>query len=35
MDLGRNMDKKYILYSIAEQLFREIESGKIQIKGVK
>lgn len=35
MSLGRNMDKKYILYSIAEQLFREIESGKIQIKGVK
>ena len=35
MNLGRNMDKKYILYSIAEQLFREIESGKIQIKGVK
>ena len=35
MNLGRNMDKKYILYAIAEQLFREIESGKIQIKGVK
>ena len=35
MVMGIGMDRKYILYAIAEQLFREIGSGKIQIKGIK
>ena len=35
MIIGLGMDRKYILYAIAEQLFREIGSGKIQIKGIK
>ena len=35
MTIGVGMDRKYILYAIAEQLFREIGSGKIQIKGIK
>lgn len=36
MYLGEGMqNKKYILYSIAEQLFRELNSGTRQIKGVK
>lgn len=36
MYLGEGMqNKKYILYAIAEQLFRELSSGTRKIKGVK
>lgn len=35
MVCGIGMDKKYILYAIAENLFRRIERGQIEIKGVK
>ena len=35
MIVGIGMDKKYILYAIAEQILRQIGSGTIQIKGIK
>lgn len=35
MICGQGMDKKYILYAIADNLFKRIESGTVEIKGVK
>lgn len=35
MCIGIGMDKKFILYSIAEHLIRKIKGGSIKIKGVK
>lgn len=35
MEIGRGMDKKFILYSIADHVFRNLENGVIKIKGVK
>lgn len=35
MQMGKGMDKKYILYAIANQLITEIVEGKTEIKGVK
>lgn len=35
MFLGEGMEQKYILYAIADRVFRDIENGKIQIKGIK
>lgn len=35
MTLGEGMDKKYILYALADKVFRDIENGLITIKGIK
>lgn len=36
MSLGEGMqNKKYILFAIMDQIFREIQSGVIKIKGIK
>lgn len=35
MTMGIGMEKKYILYSIADHIFRQLENGKIIIKGIK
>lgn len=35
MELGRGMDKKYILYSVADSILVQIERGIIPIKGIK
>lgn len=35
MKLGKGLDKKFILYAIAEDLLKKIERGIIEIKGVK
>jgi len=35
MLVGLGMDKKFILYAIAEDLLRKVSEGKIEIKGVK
>ena len=35
MFLGEGMDKKYILYAIADKLLKDIEFRNIQIKGIK
>lgn len=35
MELGKGMVKKYILRAVLESLFKQVERGVIQIKGVK
>lgn len=35
MELGKGMDKKFVLYSVADHIFKQLENGKIIIKGVK
>lgn len=35
MFLGEGMNKKFILYSIADHVFNNIENGKTIIKGIK
>jgi len=35
MTLGNGMDKKYILYAIAEEIIRNIDRGLVVIKGIK
>lgn len=35
MELGKGLDRKFIMYAIAEDLLRKIERGIIKIKGVK
>lgn len=35
MVMGIGMDKKFILYAIAEDILKRIERGSIQIKGIK
>lgn len=35
MVIGKGMDKKFILYAIADHVFRNLENGVIQIRGVK
>ena len=33
--LGEGMNKKYILYAIADKLLKDIEFKNIEIKGIK
>lgn len=35
MELGKGLDRKFILYAIADDLFKKIERGIIEIKGIK
>lgn len=35
MELGKGLDRKFVLYVIAEDLLKKIERGIIEIKGVK
>jgi len=35
MELGKGLDRKFIFYTIAEDLFKKIELGVIKINGVK
>lgn len=35
MEVGEGMDKKFILYAIAEHLIKRIEGGSLKIKGIR
>lgn len=35
MEVGKGMNKKYILYAVAEDILRQLERGRIEIKGIK
>lgn len=35
MELGKGLDRKFIMYAIAEDLLKQIERGVIKVKGVK